>query len=354
MTEEEIEQLLSPVSEASPSGENLEYDVPFLDLEREAAGKEERYSGVELIPAEDPNWKSVRSMATALLARTKDLRVAVHFARADAAVDGLDGLVSGLALVRGLLDRFWDDVHPRLDPDDGNDPYFRVNAVANLAGERGLPRILRRTNLVEARSLGRFTFRDLDIAEERMSPREDETPPSLELLKAALREAGSDYVSARIRLLNTAKDHLDGIDSLFRERAGGSAPDLDALTSLVNHGIAFMNGGVAQRQIVTSEASENSTRDTQSSTAHNAPVSSVHGSEPLRTRADAKRMLDDVCKFLEATEPSNPAPLLIRRAQRLIDRNFIDIIQDLAPEAFAQIETLAGIRAAAGDGSEQE
>ena len=49
-----------------------------------------------------------------------------------------------------------------------------------------------------------------------------------------------------------------------------------------------------------------------------------------------------MCDFLERTEPSNPAPLLIKRALRLLDRSFIDIIQDLAPESFEQIERLAG------------
>ena len=39
---EEIDQLLAPVSEGSPTGENLEYDVSFSELERVAAGKEER------------------------------------------------------------------------------------------------------------------------------------------------------------------------------------------------------------------------------------------------------------------------------------------------------------------------
>jgi type VI secretion system protein ImpA len=55
-------------------------------------------------------------------------------------------------------------------------------------------------------------------------------------------------------------------------------------------------------------------------------------------------MLESVSDFLERTEPSHPAPLLIRRAARLLDLNFIDIIRDIAPEAAGQIEHLGGIR----------
>ena len=46
--------------------------------------------------------------------------------------------------------------------------------------------------------------------------------------------------------------------------------------------------------------------------------------------------------FLERVEPSNPAPILIRRAQGLLDRNFLEIIQNLAPEALAELQKLAG------------
>ena len=39
---------------------------------------------------------------------------------------------------------------------------------------------------------------------------------------------------------------------------------------------------------------------------------------------------------------TNPAPLLIRRSQRLMSKNFIDIIRDLVPDGLNQIEKLAG------------
>ena len=49
-----------------------------------------------------------------------------------------------------------------------------------------------------------------------------------------------------------------------------------------------------------------------------------------------------MCEWIEHNEPSNPAPLLIRRAQRLMSKSFIDIIRDLAPGGVDEIEKLAG------------
>ena len=47
---------------------------------------------------------------------------------------------------------------------------------------------------------------------------------------------------------------------------------------------------------------------------------------------------------MERTEPASPAPLLIRRAQRLMTMSFVEIIEDLAPDGLTQIHTVAGIR----------
>jgi len=53
-------------------------------------------------------------------------------------------------------------------------------------------------------------------------------------------------------------------------------------------------------------------------------------------------MLQRVSEWIERNEPSNPAPLLIQRAQRLMKKNFMEIIRDLVPEGLGQIEKLAG------------
>ena len=64
----------------------------------------------------------------------------------------------------------------------------------------------------------------------------------------------------------------------------------------------------------------------------------------MHTRADAARLLGTVAQWLEEHEPGHPAPLLIRRAQRLMTMSFLDIIRDLAPDATAQVETITGAK----------
>jgi type VI secretion system protein ImpA len=62
----------------------------------------------------------------------------------------------------------------------------------------------------------------------------------------------------------------------------------------------------------------------------------------ISTRDDVQVLLEKACQFMERTEPSHPAPMLIRRAQRLLDLNFFQIIEELVPEGLQKIESLAG------------
>jgi len=70
-----VEQLLDPVSESKPTGENLEYQPEFAELERAAQGKPARQMGSAVAPGEPPNFARVVELAARLLQRSKDLQV---------------------------------------------------------------------------------------------------------------------------------------------------------------------------------------------------------------------------------------------------------------------------------------
>ncbi|MPM81755.1 hypothetical protein SDC9_128812 [bioreactor metagenome] len=53
--------------------------------------------------------------------------------------------------------------------------------------------------------------------------------------------------------------------------------------------------------------------------------------------------LEAVCRYLERSEPTNPAQLMIRRAMTLMEMNFMDILKHLAPEGLTQASFVTGI-----------
>src|SRR5581483_4257282 len=108
---------LDDVPGDSPTGPNLELDPDFGKLERAAQPKPERQYGNTIVAAEDPDWKEVAEQASALLERSRDLRVLVHLAIARLHVGGLPAFAEVLGLITQVLQTRWDEVHPRLDPE---------------------------------------------------------------------------------------------------------------------------------------------------------------------------------------------------------------------------------------------
>ena len=46
----------------------------------------------------------------------------------------------------------------------------------------------------------------------------------------------------------------------------------------------------------------------------------------------------------EQYEPASPVPLLLKRAMGLVEKDFLTIMEDLAPESVSQIKLIGGIK----------
>lgn len=333
----DIEALLAPVSEERPAGEDLEYDLAYSELERAAAWGEERQTGDSIIEATEPDWRSVRTRAIELFARTRDLRVAIPLAQALCAIDGVAGLADGVRLIRELVDRYWDTLYPKLDEEENNDPIFRINALAALADPERMVRVLRASLLVEARGIGRFTFRDLEVANGDIAPRAGSPAPSLDLLAGALRDAGSEYASGQFAACEQIVADLAAIVSMFRDRSStGDTPDFDALRGRLKAALEFYRAGLP----VEAGGGESGADGPAGEGGGGGGGTVAVGA--LRSREDVKRILDQVCDYMRRNEPGHPAPLLIERARRLLDMSFMEIIQDMAPGGLDEVAKLAG------------
>lgn len=164
LTTELVEALLTPIGEASPCGDDLEYDAAFTALTTAAQGKPEQQFGDTVIPAVEPEWREVAEQSDAILRRSKDVRAAVLLLRASTRLQGLAGFVAGLELLTRLLDKFWDGIHPKLDAEDDNDPTMRLNALAPLGDETMVLRDLYDAQVGMAPGVGAIRVRDIAVA----------------------------------------------------------------------------------------------------------------------------------------------------------------------------------------------
>jgi type VI secretion system protein ImpA len=63
----------------------------------------------------------------------------------------------------------------------------------------------------------------------------------------------------------------------------------------------------------------------------------------IKSRQDAIRALDAVAEFFRRNEPSSPIPLFLERAKRLVSKNFLEVLADVAPDAVPQARSAGGL-----------
>jgi type VI secretion system protein ImpA len=328
-----VEDLLASLGDDAPCGADLEYDPAFLALEEAARGKPEQQFGDTVIAAQEPDWRAVFENASDLARRTRDVRVAVMLARSGARLHGAAAYASALSLTAGLLDRHWDHVFPLLDADDNNDPTMRLNALAPLVDADGGLADLRAAAIGSGR--GALTVRQVELALGKAEPLPDETVMSPDGIVQGL-QAAEAQAAGTLAALQQLQAEVARIESLLIDKVGGAqGPELRPLRviaqALANAASQAEGGDTALADAAGAE------------TGGSATAGAVRGAPgTLVTREDVMRSLDRACDWLERHEPTNPAPLLIRRAQRLMGKNFLEIIRDLAPAGIDQIENIAG------------
>jgi type VI secretion system protein ImpA len=337
----DVDRLLDEITAEQPCGEDLEYDDAFTELEIAAKGKAEQEFGDTLIEAEEPDWAEVEDKAMAVLHLSKDLRVAMHLVRSLLKTEGLDGLNQGLELIRGYVEQYWDSVHPQLDPEDDNDPTMRVNILKSLADEDIMLRAIRTSPLTDSRVVGRFSLRDIAIANGELPPPEnaEEGPADMTTIEAAFLDTDPERLQTLADAVRESMEHVTCIESTVTDVVeAGAGPDLSdlgkALKEVHSALAARLGGGEG-------EAAEEELEEGIAEAGPDTGGGAISGA--VRNRNDVIRMLDKIIDYYAHSEPSSPLPLLLQRAKRLVSKDFMTILRDIAPDGVGQASTAGGI-----------
>lgn len=329
----DIAGLSAEISPESPCGEDLEYDPAFGEMERAAQSKPEQEMGDTIVAAEEPDWKDLKSKSLAVLSRSRDLRAISYLTRSLIRTDGAAGFADGLVLLRAVLEQQWTNVHPRLDPEDDNDPTMRVNAIATLVDQETTLRAIKSVPLVRSRGLGQFSLRDIEIASGEAHPEAGTQPVEMSVIDATFQDADLEELKATAEAVSRANETFGAIDAFLLKTVGTMhAPDLTALPPILLRIQALLGEHLRRRGVVDAAlVGEVAAQGT-------AAVSSGE----ITSREDVIRALDRICEYFSRHEPSSPVPLLAKRAKRLVSKSFLEILRDLAPGGVHEAESIRG------------
>jgi type VI secretion system protein ImpA len=325
-------ELKQPLSSDAPCGEDLE------DSQLLASFDAFRLFGqsVPLNPA--PVWRDLEAKSRAAMERSKDFRLLAHFGAAVLRTEGLPAFLGSLGVAAQWLDQYWAQVYPRVD----EDAILRKNVLNSFADRMAVVDGVRRLPIVRHPQLGAFSLRDFEIATGQLPTPEGEEAPDADRMHAAFAASPVEELTTLQSSAVAALDALKRIESKMREEGGSeAAPTFDPLVSQLVQLQRIVTQALAVHPGVADAATPVDDSAAATAGVQTPRSGSLHA---INSRQDAIRALDAVAAWFRQNEPSSPIPLFIERAKRLVAKDFLEVLADIAPDALEQARSAGGVR----------
>jgi type VI secretion system protein ImpA len=324
-----VEQLLRPVSEAAPCGEDLAFS-PELDAIAQArkADDPSLEQGAWVTALKEADWKFVGKRCALLVeTRSKDLQLAVWLAEASAKTAGLRGLGDALLVTASLCERYWVGLYPQ--PDEGGFEQ-RIGNLAWIAARA--PQLVMECPVTEGTA---FSMRDIEAARAGGAGKIAE-------VEAARSRTSRAFQQALLDDCNACLAALDALEKAVDARLGVDGPSFSvARTALQNLAHFVTPAGPTPGPVVAVAAAAPGQPQPALPLAAGQPV--LMGA--IQTRAQALAQLRAVADFFRHTEPHSPVAYLADKAaawgEQPLHLWLRTVVKDAG--ALAHVEELLGI-----------
>ena len=341
----DVDALLQSHGEDAPSGEDLEYDPVFTEMEIAAQPGEERQVGDEIIVAEDPDYKEVAAKAQDIMGRSHDLRAGIFMAEAQLRLKGFVGFASATSYIAGCLSQYWDSCHPQLDEDDDNDPTMRINAILTLADQNRILRGVRRAPLTKSKMFGMMTLRGIAVADGEMTPPADmDNVPDQAAVAAAFQDTDEDDLREISAAVAQSLANVEAISAAFDEHTPGQGPDLDPLLKNLRTANSRISGALGEPAMAPDGSVEGEEDAGDGAAAGGAPAAAPAVPGAINNQNDVHNAIDRIVAYYERTEPSSPVPMLLLRAKKLVGADFMTVVQNISPGGMEMVRLVGGIQ----------
>ena len=323
----DLDALLAPISEASPSGVDLSYAPEYDDLREARRGEDDANQGDWKRKAKVADWPRVITLAgDALTRKTKDLQIAAWLAEALARRRGFAGLRDGFALLRGLQDAFWETYYPLAEDGD-----LELRYGPFLFLNRGFPLLIRSLPLTDDPDKLRYSYLRWRESRAARRPSGDddgnaaEAPLTAEAFDEAVAKTKRAFYERLATDVRDARAAFLDFDRATDDHFGREAPGLTEV------GLALEEvEPLVERLLDAKREQEPSPDDEPAESEPEAepeaePESIVRrpkaaarsASGPIADADDALRRILDAAAYLRQNAPDDPAGHLVGRAARM-------------------------------------
>lgn len=344
-----IDDLLKPVSDSAPCGEDLSFSAEFDEVAEMRRQDDPTLDQGEWVTAlKVADWPGVRRRCGELLAqRSKDLRLAMWWAEAAALTDGYAGLQQGLDLCAQLCERYWAGLYP--EAEDG-DMEQRIGNLRWFLGR--LPALSTAPAIVQARGAG-YSLQQLAMARvlqaalDRSPDKAAQTPAdalTVEKFNRTLRETPKEQLRQSLASLEACRQALKAWQTVVDGHLGEDGPGFARAREALDTAHHELQRLAREAGALGAEAPAADVAATAVATGSGAVPAHVAGG-PLRSREQALAQLRDVAAFFRATEPHSPVAYLADKAVQWGDMPLHLWLRSVLKDAgaLAHVEELLGV-----------
>lgn len=359
----EFDRLLEPISDDEPCGESLRYDPVYDQI---SSLRKQKSSAVDEAADTEADWPKVQDLSTDTLeSKSKDLQIAAWLLEALVEMYGFAGMRDGFRLIHGMIDSFWDHLHPEIDEDgDLGARAAPINSLAAGDGGARMPARIREISLAQSDGTETYSysFRQSAIAspqgededEGDFSRRQREAESRRESFDTAVNSTPAQFYADLNDDLAGCREQLNSLEKAVDEKLGHDAPGWSSLRQAIEDVERTIRPILSLKGVLDQE--EESAEDSGAESGDDggddqASSGGGGGGGPVRTRADAIKKLQEVVDFLRRTEPHSPVAYLVQRAIKWAHQPLESVLSELVKDSsvLESIEDVLGIQSASDE-----
>jgi type VI secretion system protein ImpA len=316
-----LEELLAPISDDQPCGEDLAFS-PEVDAVNRARQADDPSidQGAWVTTLKEADWKFVAKQCATLVAqRSKDLQLAVWLVEASAKTHGMRGLADSLFVLAELCDRFWGGLYPMLE--DGVEQ--RIGNLSWIAARAPLLMLEMAVTEDGAFSMQRVAGANAAGAEESAA------------LDTARRRSSRAFGAALVSDCELCEAALARLEAVIDARLQDDGPGLTAAKAALQTVLHFVRPLAGEPVVAAAPGVAVAA----------APVG-MAAEGPMQSRAQALAQLRAVADFFRRTEPHSPVAYLADKAAHWGEQPLHVWLRAVVKDdaAFAQFEDLLGLQ----------
>lgn len=318
-----LASLLAPVPGDQPAGRDLRYDAKY-EAFREARREDLAIPGEEDASRKVADWNQALTLGTDLFGQTKDLQLAAWMVEVLLRKQGVGGLTTGLALLQGILEQYWDGCFPEIEDDDlelragplewvGAKLVVPIRQLPVASGGVSLLDVNGATDIPTEAAIADADYEDAKALRERRVEAEQFGKTMPEAVDSAIESTGKVFYKALVGELDGAIAAVVSLEKVSDDRFGRDAPAFTGLRGVLDEVRRFAAYTLARKLELDPDPVD--VTASEEGTAAVVDDSGALTPEPVN-RQDAANRLAVVARWMRQQDATNPAPYALVRAFR--------------------------------------